>query len=293
MKKKILVILMTMCMVVSLSSCGEKEHKFADITIEGEKYNLSEDFEDVVKALNENDIQVVSYLHSSMLKRSVYNEDCKLEKVEGCEDSCLYADYTPVSKYHFPSEEKNSDDLVIKIFELWKDTVEFETASGITWDSDEDDLKELEGYVKMDVVFWPNQTTYGALYVDGKIVDLENYEDEFEEWKNYLNENGFLKAMDKYLPNRQYYHLTSRIWADLFMTSRTYEELKEGCDEKGLPLKNVMLTNIAMHDAGDKLEDGKIESYALIRYESSKDGGIFMSYQEYSIDEDWNEDDYK
>jgi hypothetical protein len=54
-----------------------------------------------------------------------------------------------------------------------------------------------------------------------------------------------------------------------------------------------MLTNFAMHDAGEQLEDDKIQSYTLIRYETTPDDGINMMYQEYSIDEDWDEEDYK
>lgn len=53
-KKKLLTILMTMCMVSVLSACGEKGHKFADITIEDEKYNLSQDFIESVKGLFKN-----------------------------------------------------------------------------------------------------------------------------------------------------------------------------------------------------------------------------------------------
>jgi len=54
-----------------------------------------------------------------------------------------------------------------------------------------------------------------------------------------------------------------------------------------------MLTNFAMHDAGEKLEDGKIKSYALVRYEATDEDEVFMQYLEYSMDEDWDEDDYK
>ena len=43
----------------------------------------------------------------------------------------------------------------------------------------------------------------------------------------------------------------------------------------------------------EKLEDGKIESYTLVRYETTEDDEVFMQYQEYSMDEDWDEDDYK
>lgn len=293
MKKRVLALLMTICMAAGLSACEEKGHKFAEITIEGEKYNLSKDFEEVVKGLVKNDVQVISYVNSSLLEPNGYNEECKLEKAEEYEDTYLYADYAPVTRFYFEPNGKDVDDLVIKVFELWDGVVEYETASGIAWDSDEDDLEELKGYVKMDTVFHKIQTTYGALYVDGKIVDLSRYEDEFEEWKDFVNENGFYEAMEEYLPNQQYYNLSSSIWAEQFKTSRSYKELKEACDNFKLPLKNVMLTNFAMRDAGEKLEDGEIESYALIRYEVSGDGEICMQYLEYSIDEDWDEDDYK
>lgn len=324
--KKLLVILMTICIALGLSACGEdgqknsdndsaketqnvtkeieehggesatveKGHKFAEVTIEGNKYNLSRDFEDVIKDLTRNGIQVGKFLVGASLTPYVYNEDCKVITGEKISDIQLYADYAPVSQYKVSGIQplEDSGDMVIKIFELWQ-WIDYETASGIKTDSVKEDIESIDGYVKMDAVSVPDQTTYGALYIDGEMVDLAEYEDEFEEWKNCLNENGFKKAMDKYLPNRQYYYLTSRIWADMLKTSRNYEELKAGCDRNGLPLKNVMLTNFAMHDAGEKLEAGEIKSYTLLRYEARYDDGIYMQYLEYSIDEDWNEEDYQ
>ncbi|MBR6665134.1 MAG: hypothetical protein IKL22_05370 [Lachnospiraceae bacterium] len=294
MKKRLLTVLLTICMVAGLSACGNNGHKFANITIEGEKYNLSQDFEEVVKALNENDVQVCSFTRwgNSISKPYVFDEDCKLVKSEGREDIFLYADYAPVSKYRYSAVDVDVEDLVIKSY-VFYGGAEYITASGIEYDSDSDDLKDLKGYSKMDILFNYKQTTYGALYVDGKIVDLEKYEDEFEEWKDYVDENGFGEAMEEYLPNRQYYHLSSRIWSDMYKSRRSYSELKDYCEDTGMPLKNVILTNFAMHDAGEKLEDGKIESYTLVRYETTEDDEVFMQYLEYSMDEDWDEDDYK
>ena len=99
--------------------------------------------------------------------------------------------------------------------------------------------------------------------------------------------------MEEYLPNRRYYHYSSRIWSDRLETSGDYDVFEKECERLGLPLKNVILTNFAMHDAGVKLEAGEIESYTLLRYEARYDDGIYMKYLEYSIDEDWDEDDYK
>ena len=95
--------------------------------------------------------------------------------------------------------------------------------------------------------------------------------------------------MEEYLPNRRYYHYSSRIWSDRLETNGDYDVFEKECERLGLPLKNVMLTNFAMHDAGEKLEAGEIKSYTLLRYEARYDDGIYMKYLEYSIDED----DYK
>ena len=296
MKKKLLTVLLTMCMVAGLSACGNKGHKFAEITIEGEKYNFSQDFETVVKALNENDVQVRSYTRSryyDIMHPDVFDEDCKLVKAEERDDIFLFADYAPLEKYVSSAADWDAEDLVIKMYFFYNSSAEYITASGIEYDSDSDDLKDLKGYSKMDLLNNYKHTTYGALYVDGKIVDLEKYEDEFEEWKDYVDENGFMEAMEEYLPNRQYYYLSSCIFADMYKSRRGYSELKDYCEATGMPLKNVMLTNFAMHDAGEKLEDGKIKSYALVRYEATDEDEVFMQYLEYSMDEDWDEDDYK
>lgn len=272
----------------------EKDHKFAEVTIEGNKYNLSHDFKDVIKSLDGNGIQVGKYLVGASLKPYVYNEDCKVITGENLSDIQLYADYAPVSQYKISGIQplEDSGDMVIKIFELWQ-WVDYETVSGIKTDSVKEDIESLDGYVKMDAVSVPDQTTFGALYIDGEMVDLAEYEDEFEEWKNCLNEKGFKKSMEEYLPNRRYYHYSSRIWSDRLETSGDYDVFEKECERLGLPLKNVILTNLAMHDAGKKLEAGEIESYTLLRYESRYDDGIYMKYLEYSIDEDWDEDDYK
>jgi len=326
MKKTLLAILMTICIAAGLSACGEdgqknsdndgaketqnvtkeieehggesatveKDHKFAEVTIEGNKYNLSQDFEDVIKDLTGNGIQVGKFLVGSSLKPYVYNEDCKVITGEKVSDIQLYADYAPVSQYKVSGIQplEDSGDMVIKIFELWQ-WVAYETASGIKTDSVKEDIESIDGYVKMDAVSVPDQTTYGALYIEGELVDLSEYEDEFEEWKICLNENGFAKAMEKYLPNQRYYHYSSRIWSDRLETSGDYDVFEKECERFGVPLKNVMLTNFAMHDAGEKLEAGEIESYTLLRYEARYDDGIYMKYLEYSIDEDWNEEDYQ
>ncbi len=326
MKKRISATVLMLCMVIGLSACGdsarenanhdsnketqkvsketevvkentptvEKGHKFAEVTIEGEKYNLSHDFEDVIKSLAGNGIQVGKFLVGSSLKPYVYNEDCKVIMGEKISDIQLYADYAPVSKYQVSGIEplEDSGDMVIKIFELWQ-WVDYETASGIKTDSVKEEIESIDGYVRMDAVSVPDQTTYGALYIDGEMVDLAEYEDEFEEWKNCLNKNGFKKAMEEYLPNRRYYHYSSRIESDRIEKSDNYDAFEKECEQLGLPLKNVMLNNFAMHDAGEKLEVGEIKSYTLLRYEARYDDGIYMKYLEYSIDEDWNEDDYK
>lgn len=287
MKKRILSMMIVACMMVGFSSCGAKGNDFAKITIEGNNYDLSQNFEEVISAMAEDGLQVRSYLKANTsINPYIYNTECKLEEAGEVDlDTQFYAEYAPVSNYYWAEMDDNG--LVIKLYEI-DGGIEYMTNIGIGYESREENLKELKGYEKMDLFLKNKSATYGALYVDGKMVDLQEYLDEFEEWKNTLNENGFMKAMEKHLPHLRFYKHSSRIWADYFRMSHNYDELKAICEEQHIPLDTVMLTNIAMHEAGKKLEAGEIKSYTLIRYEASGDGEMRMKYMEYSIDKGRN-----
>lgn len=299
MKNKISIILVMLCMMAGLCACGEKQHEFAKIVIAGEEYNLSGDFDKVVKELVKNDVQVRTYLYSykSLIKPYIFYEDGILEKAEEKEDTYVYADYAPANSFNLNVFEGDCGDLAIKHFEI-NESIEYKMASGIGEESDREDVEALKGYVEMDRTSGRGNVCYGALYVDGKIVDLSQYEDKYEKWKEELSGEkeglNFWKSLEKHLPNHKYYFVYARL---LNMEEIRYNPyfyfIEKECEAKNIPLKNEMLTYFAMHDAGNQLVKGEIDSYTLIKYTITEDNEMCLTYIEYSIDNECDMEKYK
>ena len=272
MKKKISIIFVVLCMMAGVCACGEKQHGFAQITIGEEVYNLCGDFDKVVQKMVKNDVLVGTalYDYKSLIYPYVFNKDGILEKAEEREEIYIHADYAPADSFNFGVFEGDCNDLAIKHFEIIGN-VEFKMASGIADKSDTEALKALEGYVEMDRTSGMANVCYGALYVDGEIVDLSQYEDKYEKWKEELSGEkeslNFWESLEKHLPNHKYYFVYARL---LNMEGIRYNPyfyfIEKECEEKNIPLKNEMLTYFAMHDAGNQLEKGEIDSYTLVKY---------------------------
>lgn len=307
MRKRMSIVLLLLCMLAGLCACGKKGQntiageegqEFAQITIAGETYNLNSDFDKVIKKMVKNDVNVGTALYSykSLIYPYVFNRDGILEKAEEHKDTYVFADYAPANSFNFNVFEGDCGDLAIKHFEI-NGNVEFKMASGIGGKSDTEALKVLEGYVEMDGNYGMSKDTYGALYADGEFVDLSQYEDKYEEWKNELSGEGdalnFWESLEKYLPNHKYYFVYARL---LNMEGVRYNPylyfIEKECEEKNIPLKNEMLTYFAMHDAGERLEKGEIDSYTLIKYTITEGNEMRMTYIEYSLDKDCDMERY-
>ena len=60
MRKKLISLVLAVSMILGLTACGGNSP--CTITIEGKKYDLSDDFQDVVSEMVKNDISVVAMM---------------------------------------------------------------------------------------------------------------------------------------------------------------------------------------------------------------------------------------
>lgn len=294
MKRKLIALLMAICCVAAgLAGCGDdggndRSEKSTDkdislknifgggseisvVTIEGEKYDLSEDFQKVVRKMAKNGLYPVD-----IRSYYVYDEDGKYSKKSNSSD---FQD----SAIRFIVGEMplvNNIELCSIIYDVYEFGARFdctfETPDGITQDSDEDDLKELEGYVPYRGIVRSDVKACIALYVDGKIVDLEEYRDEYEAWLKDAKEEGFENAMHERVDGKHIPKFSPIRSVDIetAMEIETYFE-------------NDMLLVFAVQEACEKLEAKKIDSFDIVRYAYEPEG-MMVEFGHYFYDENWD-----
>lgn len=244
------------------------------VTVEGEKYDLSDDFQKVVGKMAENGLYPVDDL-----KGVVYDEDGKWLKEWNSSD---YTDSAiDISVMELPRGSESAIIYDKYTFGGYYDCT-FETSDGITQDSDEDDLKELEGYVPYKNIVNVDSEACIALYVDGKIVDLEEYREEYEEWLKDAKEEGVKNAMNE--------RVDVNYTATCCQVSRYLSlnvELETAMEEVPY-FENDMLLVFAVQEACEKLVAGKIDSFDTVRYACVLPQGIMFEFVHYFYDENWD-----
>lgn len=78
MKKKVIAFMLAMCMTFTVTACGGvavNNKEIAVITFDGEAYDLSEDFQNVVVKMTENGVKPIE-----MMRVVTYDEDGKWKK---------------------------------------------------------------------------------------------------------------------------------------------------------------------------------------------------------------------
>lgn len=278
MKKKWISILLTLSMALGLTACGGG-NAVCKVTVEGKEYDLSADFQDVVGEMVKNDIMVIN-----MVTRAGYDEDGKFVRIDITDrgDIWCYAQERPTNA------RINENPIIFAQYEMGLGDIEFKTAQGIDDSSDAGDVKKLEGYVPQMGLYNKGDETYAAMYIDGKVVDLEQYEDIFDEWVEEVEESGFMEAKEKYLENVFYYPASSRI----LNNGMDIERIGDWLDDERYYAKEEMLIAFAAQEAGELLEAGKIDSYDIIFYEEM-DGEMIVNYYHYYYDDNWDQNKFR
>lgn len=286
MKKKILSMIITLGMVCGLCACGNAGEKAATFIIEDETYNLSGDFQDVVGSMVENDLQVAYYLFS-LNDTYVFDEDgkCYLSEDFDKDEPYIYA----MERCENSVPENDELGSFIRKIYMFDENVEFEAKLGFDSDSDKKEIKDLEGFMKCTQIIHKDNDTYVAMFVDGEMVDFEEYEEPFEEWKEEFDgTKSFSDTLAKYFPENYYPQLVCRMFmADYLKMGRDYDEIMERAEDSGFLVKEEMILAFAMQDACELLEEGEAQKVVVIRIEISEDYSNILEYNEFFFDDDW------
>lgn len=286
MKRRLLTLMLTTCMVCGLGACGgSSAEKAATITIEGNTYDLSGDFQKVVGGMVENDLQVLN-MHSTLFLPSSFDEDGKLVTDADIdkEEPFIYA----VESCEILELDDAPGSFIRKVY--WMDTnLEFQSKLGFDSDSSKKDIKELDGFMKTTPIRMMNSDTYVVLFVDGKAVDFTQYEEDFEDWKDMLDEEGYAKAYEEFFADGEYIKIVCRMFnADFLRMCNTYDELKQRTEGTGILIEEEVHLALAMQEACELLENGETENVMMVRVEVTEEDGILMEYNEFYFDEDWD-----
>lgn len=283
MKKKLLSMIIALSMVCGLCACSDAGEKASTVIIEGETYNLSGDFQEVVGSMVENDLQVRS-VYSGGLNMPLFDEDGKISDEEA-----------DMSKEFIYATERSAllDESIVQKMFMVDINVDYESKLGFDSDSEKKEIKELDGFMKCTAVRVIDNDTYVAMFVDDKQVDFSKYEEAYEEWLEILDEDGYAEAYDEFFSDENYPKLVCRMFsADYLKTMKDYDELKMFIEGTGILLEEEVLLALAMQEACELLVDEEAEKIIVVRVEISEEDGTMMQYDEFYIDEDWEYDKY-
>ncbi len=303
MKKRIVALCLALGVFVGMTACGASStSKIATITLEGIEYDLSGDFQEVVGSMVADGIEVRSYFldHAMGLPYPVYDENGKVYEVDSVNNKISHIDAKeePVLISTEGLMEMNEKEVPLIVKTYWFDTDynDYVSYEGIDVDSDKDDLMDLvddKGFSERDSIIYYKNYTCGALYINGKAVDISQYEDDYKDWVKDFDKRGYEKAIEKNFPGIIYCYNASSLWRmDHLKFYEKFEELEEHVGEMlNIPVKEEIMLSFALQDAGEMLEDGEIDSFVIIRYELEEDYEevpVLMEYTEYYLDEKWS-----
>lgn len=290
MKRRFWSVLLIVCMALSMAACGNGNgtqglsDKIATVTIDGEKYVLTGDFQEVVGSMVGNGLKVLN--HFSL--NDVYDENGKY-----AERNHADPDEYVMAAERIAEWEWKDGTLLSKIFILRGQHMDFKSAQGITSTSIKSDVEKMKEYIDSCHVLRNGSSTYVAMYLDGKPVDFSDYEEEYAEWAESMETDGYDALLHvnfecgNYLTN-----LGGFLTDDMLKSIESIEEAEALFEEKNVPLKEQKLFDFASRDANKMLEEEIISSYITIRYEFAEDGSVFMEYIEYYYDEDYQMDKF-
>lgn len=287
MKKKVIGLLLLLCMVLGIVACGKDEGKDESedegknagsnsatvITIEGKKYDLADDFQKVVGQMVKDGILVYDRKQENDgYINYIYDENGCLSKSD-------------VKDVQINATEKmlnQENGLVFSTYNI-SSKVAFETTDGINDSSTMAELDELDKYISGVV-----GANYIALYQGGQYVDLEKYSDLCEEYITSTEEMTPAEATKKYMPYGlvlQPQSFNGQLWMlmnkDAYLGARFRQDV-----EKYEYNKMQIMLLLAATDSYEMMKEGKIKSYNIISYTGNEK--VMVSFQHYTYDPKWD-----
>ncbi len=296
MKKKALCLLLGVGMVLGLAACGAgggSASKVLTLKWDGDKYDLSGDFQKVVGKMVEDGHVVVGSRNNGLFDEDGKFAGSAMKVLTSGEldDGLCYAFEAPIDM----SMQVSS--LIESFYSIGFREEEYETADGITGESSRSDIKDLDGYVK--VRQQRGGEAFAAMYMDGKRVDLDEYEDKLDDYLDMLNEEGVAEAKKEFFPTPIVgifqYAVPGSMGMKAVMTGGDGQEVdykemfREYQSQWGA--ENMLTMALVAQEAAEALEDGDIKSYSVIVYEYFDDDGedkVQTSIYIYTYDEDYD-----
>lgn len=239
------------------------------VTIEGNQYDLSGEYLEIVAQMAKDGLCAKNAV---LIPAQAYDENGELVQL----DIWAPSDKKVINTYEMPLVLQWSP-VVRRSFVL-QDLENFSTVEAIGYTSTAEELKNLEGYT----VYGPDEYLSAvALYVDGNLVDLAEYRDEYEMWLQDVEELGVEAAYTLHLSYARYY-----------INSMANDETQLGNDTsleqkmKWNGFETQMLLIFATMDAGQALERGEIMCYSLVSYSHDEEVGVAVTYQYCYADEE-------
>lgn len=167
----------------------------------------------------------------------------------------------------------------------------FETADGITGESDDDDLKMLEDFIPVGIR--DDNVVYMALYADGEKVDLQMHRDAYDEFVKEAEESDVASAHRNRLflavGGRSVMARRSISW---YQPDMSIEELER---EVSHVRENIMFYS-AVKEKFEALEAKKIDSVDVVVYDYGRMNGSWRmedDYLHYYVDENWDKSKFE
>lgn len=296
MKKRGLILLGIIVCIVSMISCKTKEQEAQieeetqikeEMQIEEkmleegvlfigeEMYDLSESPKDIIGNMVTKGCVVVDTLTGYLYDTNgVLSEKDVFElKSEGTElENILEVHIDNVSATY-------SSNVVLAEFLFANNNTFYRTWDDITQCSEEEDIKCLEDYIPCAIS--ESRTAYACIYVDGKPMSLQVYEEPLKELMKAQKEDRLKETLKAYFKEVSYIP-KGITW---LRKAGGIEELEERFDYE--EIEGALWIMLAAQEAGEMLDSGEISSYDIVVYEKAEDA-MWCKVYHYYYDDTWD-----
>ena len=251
MKKSRIIIFFSGCVLTCLVMIGlyfiikgAPYPRAGIVTIGENTYNLSDDFQDVISQMLNNDICVADY------RGRIYSEDGDYsEEIYRCDKD--YDNVVWVELFNSDLYEAVSDGVC---YEFNARLCEYENKEGISELSEQEDYEKLKNYYSYRGSYSSEDDGYIAVYFDGKPVDFSLYLDTVEDF------------LDKYPDGPSSIRLAilnSHLINFLYYDDQSFEDLDY--DTQSDYLQEIAATN-AVLDGLEKIDSSEISNVYVVWY---------------------------
>lgn len=257
------------------------------LTINGNEYDLTSHFYENVISMVKNDITVMDYNDALSW---CYDENGTFHT--GIRALDLSDEESASRLYVTQIEQQNSPAThTYFISNLYDNSLEFETLNGITNGFTASDIKSLEGFVSIfasctfaRVSEWAEadgEYACAALYVDGKMIDISQYERDAETW--LAEPDSFVTSWLRE-GESQVTIMPPTYFKPLAIFSSSYAPSPDTFTGPEYEMaKHVAMLHLAIRDAYWDMVDGNAECICLISYIYTEEEAV-VSYQLYGAD---------